>query len=515
MRADTRWQGWFGDGPTPLIGVRSIAKSYSGNLVLNRVSLAVGAGEIRGLVGENGAGKSTLMRIVSGATRADSGEMYLDGKQVQYRNVALSRRAGISVVCQEHSLLDNLSVGENIFLGGEVRGRIGGVAYNRQEARSLAVLQRLGVEVSPGAYVGRLNMAERELVEIAKAIRNDCRVLVLDEPTAPLNSAECDRLFEIVKGVAQTGTAVIYISHRLTEVFDLVDSISVLKDGVLEGTWPREAVSPEDVVRSMVGRELGDVFPAKRTEPAGDVVLRVDGLANGQRLSGVSFDVGRGEIVGIAGLEGSGTRELVRAIYGADRGATGRIVINGKNYRLGRPSSALAAGITFVSDDRRTEGLIGSQSILENLSLPSLERLQRFGVVWWRKARALAEGLVRDVDIRGARLKDSVGALSGGNQQKVALGKWLPRAPQVFLFHEPTRGIDIGARVAIYRVIRGLADQGTAILIASGDLIELIGLSDRVIVLRSGRIVRELAGAAITEEEVMMAATGQAIDAAS
>ena len=492
-------------GAAPVIQMGGIGKEFLGVRVLEEVDLACPAGEVHAIVGENGAGKSTLMKILSGAYRPSEGEILIDGEPVDFHHPLDGQRAGVAIIYQEFNLLPERTVAENIFLGREPRRGLL-IDRNAMDERSAALLSELAPDdpISPGERVGNLPVARQQTVEIAKALSLDSRIMVMDEPTAALAANEVQRLFAQIRRLKERGLAVFYISHRLKEVFEIADRITVLKDGRRVKTVRSREVTPPDLVRLMVGRELDQYFPP-RAEPGtrGPVRLRLRGARN-DLLSGVDLDVHAGEILGIAGLQGSGRTELARAIFGADPFDAGTLELDGKPRRISSPRAAVAAGIGFVTEDRKAEGLALAQPVRDNVSLAwrSLRRSLR------RDHELDVGTLVKAVELRHRSLGQEVRFLSGGNQQKVVLAKWLATEPRLVIFDEPTRGIDVGAKAGIHDLIRGLANDGVAVMMISSELPEVIGMSDRIMVMRQGAIAGEL-GPGPEESDIMFLATGE------
>jgi ribose transport system ATP-binding protein len=489
----------------PLLDMRGIGKEFLGVRVLDDVDFSCAAGEVHAIVGENGAGKSTLMKILCGAYRPSEGEVRIDGEPVSFHHPLEGQQAGVAIIYQEFNLLPDRTVAENIFLGREPRR---GILIDRRamEDRARELLTELAPDdpISPREQVGNLPVARQQSVEIAKALSLDSRIMVMDEPTAALAAHEVERLFEQIHRLKQRGLAVLYVSHRLKEVFEIADRITVLKDGKRVKTVASDEVTSPELVRLMVGRELDQYFPPRAApEARGPVRLRVRGAGN-DLLSGIDLDVHAGEIVGVAGLQGSGRTELARAIFGADPFHYGSFELDGKEMQIGSPRAAVAAGIGFVTEDRKAEGLALAQSVRDNVSL-AWRTLGRS----MRRSRELDVGtLVKAVELRSRGLGQEVRFLSGGNQQKVVLAKWLATEPRLVIFDEPTRGIDVGAKAGIHDLIRGLANEGVAVVMISSELPEVIGMSDRIIVMRQGSIAGELP-AGPQESEIMFLATGE------
>ena len=509
--------------PLPLLRVERVTKSFPGVLALQDVSLEVHPGEVLGLVGENGAGKSTLMTILSGVYQPDSGEIVFDGKPVMLHSPRQAQDLGISIIYQEFNLMPNLSVEENVFVGREPNsGKF--VRWRQLRKQTTDLLDQLGVRLNPGAIVRTLSVAEQQMVEIAKALSLNARLVIMDEPTSALTDTEVTALFEIIRGLKERGLAVIYISHRLEEIFTICDRVTVLRDGQLAGDLPIAQATPDRIVRLMVGRPLMDLFRPEEAERRLEIladrspapVLEVRGLGSTGTaqdpsaivLQDISFSVRPGEIVGLAGLVGSGRTEIARAIFGADEYDYGEIVVAGQPIRIRSPREAIQLGIGLVPEDRKLQALVLSLAIRENLSLSLLERLSRFGVVRLAAERALARRMVDALRVRTPSIEQKVLNLSGGNQQKVVIAKWLALHPKILIMDEPTRGIDIGAKAEVHGLMHQLAADGVAILMISSELPEIIHMSDRIVVMRQGRIAGELARADATQEAVMALATG-------
>ncbi|HEX5993437.1 MAG TPA: sugar ABC transporter ATP-binding protein [Thermomicrobiales bacterium] len=493
----------------PLLQMRGITKSFFGVPVLDAVDLDVMAGEVHAVVGENGAGKSTLMKILVGAYQPDSGAILLDGEEVRFNHPRQAQERGVSIIYQEFNLLPERTVAQNIFLGREpARGPL--VDNRAMEEATARLLAELGVEaaISPGSPVRDLSVAQQQTVEIAKALSFEARILVMDEPTAALSPHEVDALFERVRLLQERGLAVLYISHRMKEIFELSRRITVLKDGRKVDTVASDLVRPGELVRMMVGRELDHYFPPRAaTGEIGPVRFQVRGGAVG-KLHDIGLEVRSGEIVGLAGLAGAGRTEVARALFGVEPFTAGTVELNGKQIRVRSPRQAIRAGIGFLTEDRKSEGLVLPQSVRDNalLALRSLGQARR-------DERPVKEppsvlDLARRVELRAASLEQEVRYLSGGNQQKVVLAKWLATRAQILIFDEPTRGIDVGAKAGIHELMRELARAGAAILMISSELPEVIGMSDRILVMRDGTIAGELPAGA-SEAQIMLLATGE------
>ena len=499
-----------------LLEVRDIRKHFPGVQALDGVSLRIHEGEVLAVVGENGAGKSTLMRILGGLHQPDSGQILLNGQPMRFAGPADALRAGISLIHQELNLADNLSVAANLFLGREPRlgGPLGLLNPPAQNRAAEALLARIGLPVSPGTLVGRLAPGQRQLVEIARALSLDARVIIMDEPTSSLTQRETDRLYEVVADLKARGVAVVFISHRLFEVQRIADRVAVLRDGKNAGELSRQEISHAAMVRLMVGRDLKQFYPRSHAAAA-DAPTRLElrGLCYaGGPAKSITFALRAGELVGLAGLMGAGRTELAEALFGIRAITAGEVLLDGRKLTAGganwSPGRAVAAGVLLVPEDRRHHGLILEESVRHNLSLPNLDALSVLRFVVHRRESELAEGLAQRLRVRAAGLSQAVGLLSGGNQQKVVVGKWLARRPRVLIFDEPTRGVDVGAKAEIYGLLDQLAGQGVAVLMISSDLEEILAMSDRVLVLHQGGLAGELPRAGLSEEAVMHLATG-------
>lgn len=492
----------------PLLTVRGIAKRFPGVQALDEVDLDLGSGEVLAVVGENGAGKSTLMKILAGEQLADRGEIHFDGRPFQVRSVSEAMELGIALIHQELALAENLDVGSNVLLGREPN-RFGFMSRGEARDRATTALNRVGLEVSPSTPVAGMGMGQRQLVEIAKALSGRARILIMDEPTSSLTLAETETLFTVVDQLREQGTSVIYISHRLGEVERIADRVVVLRDGRNAGELESGEISHSAMVRLMVGRDVSRVFDRTPIE-AGDEVLAVEELRTTAHPGHeISLKVRRGEIIGLAGLVGSGRSELLRAIFGIDAPLSGRFKVNGRATSIRSPQDAMGAGLAFVPEDRKADGLLLEESVRTNTSLASLPRLAR-----WRmfnrpeRERALTAEAIRNLDIQTPDGSSLVGGLSGGNQQKVVLGRWLALEPAVLLLDEPTRGVDIGAKEEIYRLMDRSVRNGRAVLFASSEMEELISLADRICVMHEGRLAGEIPRHEFNEEQIMHLATG-------
>jgi rhamnose transport system ATP-binding protein len=492
----------------PLLVLEHATKSFGSVKALEDGSVELHAGEAHALIGENGAGKSTLVKILAGVYRPDSGRLLLDGHELHLANPAAARDAGIAVIYQEPTLFPDLSVAENIFMGRQPLS--GGRRIDAGELRRQtgALMERLGVPLDPNRPARGLSIADQQIVEIAKALSFEARVIVMDEPTAALSGAEVERLFSVAQTLQEHGAAVLFISHRLDEVFALCRRVTIMRDGRHVFSGPLHGLTNNDLVSRMVGRELDALYP-KQPASRGEVALSVDRLTREGVFTDVSFDVHHGEIVGLAGLVGAGRSEVARAAFGIDRRDAGQVTVEGRDLPPASPTAAMAAGMGFVPEDRREQGLIMDLSIARNASLASLRRLKRGLLIRAADEQRLAADWATRLRLKFARLSDPVSVLSGGNQQKVVLAKWLARRPTVLIVDEPTRGIDVGTKAEVHRLLSDLAGQGVAVLMISSELPEILGMADRVLVMHEGRLTAELSRDEASEQTVMLAATGQ------
>ena len=493
--------------PERILEMRGIDKTFPGVHALRAVDLDVRIGEILGLVGENGAGKSTLIKILAGAYARDAGEIRIAGEPVEAASPNEMIGRGIAVIYQEPSLAAHLSVAENIFMGRLPTTRFGIVDRRKLVEDTAVVAERLGLDIDPGARVGTLSVARRQMVEIAKALSRDARLIVLDEPSAVLADAELDGLVRVMHRLAEKGVAFIYISHRLNEVFRITDRVTVMKDGRVVATERTADMTPERLVRLMVGRDLGQIFGERQRAPVGEVALEVRGLTRDGVFQDVSFSVRAGEIVGVAGLAGSGRTEVLRAIHGADPLDAGTVEILGRTVTIGSPREAIALGIGLLTEDRKADGLLLQQPVHSNVTISRMGEVAPTGVIRMDVERGIVDGYIDRLSIRTPSGRTLVRNLSGGNQQKVIFAKWLNARCRVLLIDEPTRGVDVGAKREIYALLRDLAARGTAIVMVSSELPEVIGISDRIVVMREGRVAVTLDAAEATEERIMAHAT--------
>jgi len=494
---------------TPVVALEDAYKSFGAVRALQGARLELYAGEAHALVGENGAGKSTLIKVLAGVHQPDSGTLTVDGEPVTFRSTADAMAAGIAVIYQEPTLFPDLTVAENIAVGRQPRGRAGAIDRRAMNRTAAELFTRLGVPIHPDRPARGLSIADQQLVEIAKALSVGARVLVMDEPTAALSGVEVDRLFAVVRGLREEGAAVLFISHRFAEVEELCQRVTVMRDGRHVSTDLMGEVTTDELVRRMVGRELSSMFAKEDVEP-GEVLLEVEGLTREGVFADVTFQVRAGEIVALAGLVGSGRSEVVQSIFGVDPRDSGTVRVAGRTLPAGRPSAAMAAGLALVPEDRRQQGLILDLSIQRNITLPRSRRLATAGLLTGGSERRSAREWAERLHTRFSRLSDPVSTLSGGNQQKVVLAKWLSTEPKVLIVDEPTRGIDVATKAEVHRLMSALAARGVAVLAVSSELPEVLGMADRVLVMREGRLAADIPRAEATEESIIRAGTGAA-----
>lgn len=491
----------------PVVEMRGISKAFPGVQALDNVDVNVGKGEILCILGENGAGKSTLMKILAGAYSADSGEVRLNGEVQEFKTTQDAYDAGISTVYQELNLCSNLTAMENIFLGRERRGKGGLISYKRTYEETNNLFQDLGVEVNPRSFIQDLGVANQQMVEIAKALSFDSQVIIMDEPTSSLTEREIDTLFSLMRRLKANGVSMIFISHKLGEVFEIADRVVVLRDGKLIGERPTNETSENELIGMMVGRELGSLFSERARQPGDEAVLEVRGLSGPPKLKEISFTLKKGEILGLSGLVGAGRTELAMLLMGAEKKTEGSVFLNGEEIDIRKPSDAVERGIGYVSEDRKQLALILDMTVRENLTMAIHNKVtNRYGFLDARKERELSKQYIDRLRIKVSSQENIVESLSGGNQQKVVISKWLATEPQVLILDEPTRGIDVGAKAEVHRIITDLADRGVSIVLISSEMQEILALSDRVLVIHEGRLKATLDREEASQEKIMSAA---------
>ncbi len=494
-----------------IVEMQKVSKAFPGVLALDQVDFSCLPGEVHAVVGENGAGKSTLMKTLAGVYQPEKGKIFLRGKEISFSSPKDAQNSGISIIYQEFNLIPELSVAENIFLGREPSKRWWLIDTARLNQRSTELLADLEADLDIQSKVKDLGVAQQQMVEIAKALSLNADVIVMDEPSAVVSGRELDSLFRIIRTLKKSGKTIIYISHRIDEIFEISDRTTVLRDGKLVGQVKSKDVDKPKIVNMMVGRSLSETFPV-REQGEKKEVLALENVCSGNFLKQVSFKIYSGEIVGLAGLVGSGRSEVARAIFGADSIDNGTVLLNGRPIKKATPKSSIAGGIGFVTENRGKDGLIYSLPVRKNLTLPLLDRIKRWCFVSEAKEKDFSTDCVKEFGIITTGIEQEIQYLSGGNQQKVILAKWVNINPSILILDEPTRGIDVGAKTEIYQLMRLLAKQGTAILMISSELSEIIGMSDRILVMHNGRIMGELPPSEATEERILMMTTAQHMD---
>lgn len=489
------------------VKMKGITKSFGTNSVLRGVDITLRSGEIHALMGENGAGKSTLMNILTGLHKYDAGEILINNKNTVYQNPKEAEEHGVSFIHQEMNTWPQMTVVENLFIGKEIRNKFGWLNTKEMEKRAKAVFEDLGIQLDLHLEVQTLSVGQQQMIEIAKALMTNAQVLIMDEPTAALTEREIEMLFKIIMNLKQKGVAIIYISHRMEEIFKISDCITVMRDGVSIDTTKTKSTTVDEVVKKMVGRDLEDYYPEKESKIR-EVLFEARQLSRSGVFNDISFTVRQGEIVGFSGLMGSGRTEIMRAIFGIDELDNGEILLEKKALKIKRPSDAIDKGIGFLTENRKDEGLILDYSIKENISLPSIDGFKKRGLIDTTAEKDFVQLLMKRLNVKAQNAELAVSNLSGGNQQKVVLAKWIGIGSKVLILDEPTRGVDVGAKREIYQLMNELAARGVAIIMVSSDLPEVLGVSDRIIVVHEGNIAGELNKAEATEEKIMSLATG-------
>lgn len=489
------------------IEMRGIDKSFGDNQVLKNAGFLLDTGEVHALMGENGAGKSTLMKILTGVYTKNSGQIFVDGKEVTYKNAREAEKAGIVFIHQELNVLFDLTVEENMFLGKEIKNKFGVCDKAKMREECSQILKKLNVDISPSQRMEELSIGQQQMVEIAKALMEDAKVIIMDEPTAALTQSETKVLFEVVNTLRKRKVSIVYISHRMEEIFELCDRITVLRDGSYIDTKNIKDTNMNDVVKMMIGREIGERYPARNVK-IGEKVLEVKNLTCPSKFENVSFEVHKGEVLGVSGLMGAGRTEIMQAVFGNMSHVTGTMFLEGKEIHNHSPKEAMDHGIGFITEDRKVEGLMLEESITKNISLANLDRISNKKVIQKEKEKELVKTSIEDLHIRCFGADQECGSLSGGNQQKVVFAKWIHTNPKVLILDEPTRGVDIGAKKEIYNMINMLAQKGVAIIMVSSELPEILGMSDRIMVVREGQVRGILDKQEADQENIMILATG-------
>ena len=489
------------------IEMRGIDKSFGGNAVLKNAGFLLDDGEVHALMGENGAGKSTLMKILTGVYTKDAGQVIVDGKEVCYNNPQEAEKAGIVFIHQELNVLFDLTVEENMFLGKEIKKAFGICDRKAMRKRVQEILDMLGVDIDPTQRMDELSIGQQQMIEIAKALMVDAKVLIMDEPTAALTQSETEVLFKVVNSLRKKGVSIVYISHRMEEIFELCDRITILRDGTYIDTKRIADIDMNDIVKMMIGREIGERYPVRNSK-IGDVAFEVKNLNCPGAFENVSFEVRAGEVLGVSGLMGAGRTEIMQAIFGNMPNVTGQLFLDGKEIKNKNPQQAIQNGIGFITEDRKVEGLMLEESIMKNISLANLGRISNGGVINKKKEQELVNKGIEELRIRCFGPQHECNNLSGGNQQKVIFAKWIYTNPKVLILDEPTRGVDIGAKKEIYNIINELAAKGVAIIMVSSELPEVLGMSDRVMVVREGEVRGILNKEEANQASIMTLATG-------
>ena len=489
------------------IEMKGIDKAFGSNQVLKDSGFLLRDGEVHALMGENGAGKSTLMKILTGVYTKDAGTIFVDGQEVSYKNPQEAEKAGIVFIYQELNVLFDLTVEENLFMGKEITKKFGICDKTAMRAKAQEVMDRMGVNIPIDAVMSDLSVGQQQMVEICKALMVDAKVLIMDEPTAALTQSETEVLFEVMNSLRSKGVSIVYISHRMEEIFELCDRITILRDGQYIDTKYIKDITMDDVVQMMIGREIGERFPSRNVAIGGEV-LRVEDLTHEKFFRDVNFSVRAGEVLGVSGLMGAGRTEIMQAIFGNLPGVTGKIFIEGQEISIRNPRQAIAAGIGFITEDRKTEGLLLEKSIAENIELANLGKVSKSSVLSAKKGTELVKRGISEFRIKCFGPEHECGNLSGGNQQKVVLAKWIYTDPKILILDEPTRGVDIGAKKEIYSVINELAAKGVAVIMVSSELPEVLGMSDRIMVVHEGKVTGIIDAATADQAKVMTLATG-------
>lgn len=492
------------------IEMKGINKSFGTNQVLKNAGFLLKDGEVHALMGENGAGKSTLMKILTGVYTKDSGTVVVDSKEVDYHNPQEAEKAGIVFIYQELNVLFDLTVEENLFMGKEITKGFGVCDKKAMRKKAKEILEKMGVDIRTNAVMSDLSVGQQQMIEICKALMVDAKVIIMDEPTAALTQSETEALFKVIKSLRQKGVSIVYISHRMEEIFELCDRITVLRDGAYIDTREIKDIDMNDIVKMMIGREIGERYP-KREVAIGKEVLRVEGLTKEKVFHDVDFSVSAGEVLGVSGLMGAGRTEIMQAIFGNMSYESGKVYIEGKEVQIKNPQQAIKAGIGFITEDRKTEGLMLDKSIEENVALPNLGKISQNSVLSGSSEDKLVGKAIEEFHIKCFGPEHECNNLSGGNQQKVVLAKWIYTDPKILILDEPTRGVDIGAKKEIYSVINELAAKGVAIIMVSSELPEVLGMSDRIMVVREGEIRGIINSEEANQENVMTLATGGTI----
>jgi ribose transport system ATP-binding protein len=492
----------------PVIEMKGISKSFSGNKVLDRVDFQLLLGEVHALMGENGAGKSTLIKILTGIYERNEGTVTVKGNEVHFHNPKEAEQSGIAVIHQELNIIPTLTVYENMFLGKELTvGRFGFTKDKEMKQKTKEYLNRLGIDLDPNVEAGKLSVGQQQMIEIARAVAANTEVLIMDEPTAALTDREIEALFKVISSLKEQGVAIVYVSHRMEEIFQICDRISVLRDGQFIDVKEVATTNFDEIVKLMVGRQLGERFPERVTKIGGER-FKVEGLTCKGSFENIHFSVNQGEVIGVAGLMGAGRTEIMQAIFGYRHLDSGKIFIDGKEVTIKTPHDAIKAGIAFVTEDRKSQGLILDLSVRENFSITNLDKISAKSLISSQKEVSMVDEMIEKLRVKTSGRELSVKSLSGGNQQKIVIGKWLGMNPKILILDEPTRGVDVGAKKEIYQLINDLTKQGVAIIMVSSELPEILGMSDRILVIHEGKLAGVLDKSDASQEKIMQFATG-------
>jgi ribose transport system ATP-binding protein len=492
----------------PYIQMKGISKAFSGNKVLEDVEFEILPGEVHALMGENGAGKSTLMKILTGIYERDAGTVFIKGKEVHFKNAKEAELAGIAVIHQELNIIPYLTVSENMFLGKELTyGKFGITKDKEMQIKTKEYLNRLGIDIDPSMDAGDLSVGQQQMIEIARAVAANTEILIMDEPTAALTDREIEALFKVIQSLKQQGVGIVYISHRMEEIFQICDRISVLRDGQFIGVKAIPNTNFDEVVKMMVGRQLGERYPERDTV-IGPERLKVENFTSKGCFEKIHFSVHQGEILGVAGLMGAGRTEIMEAIFGYRPIQDGKLVIDGKETTIKSPFDAIQAGIGFITEDRKSEGLVLDLSVRENFSLTNLIKISKNNIISTKEEESFVEEMIKKLHVKTSSSEQIVKSLSGGNQQKIVIGKWLGINPKILILDEPTRGVDVGAKKEIYQIMNELTKKGVSIIMVSSELPEILGMSDRIMVIHEGKLSTILNKAEANQEKIMQAATG-------
>ncbi|MFO1442424.1 sugar ABC transporter ATP-binding protein [Bacillus sp. Bva_UNVM-123] len=491
-----------------VIEMKGISKSFSNNKVLENVEFNILPGEVHALMGENGAGKSTLMKILTGIYERDAGTIVVKGQEVHFKNAKKAEDAGIAVIHQELNIIPNLTVAENMFLGKELSISPIGITKDKEmKQKTKEYLNRLGIDIDPSIEAGQLSVGQQQMIEIARAVAAKTEVLIMDEPTAALTDREIEALFKVIASLKTQGVGIVYISHRMEEIFQICDRISVLRDGEFIGVKAIKDTSFDEIVKMMVGRQLGERFPDRDNE-IGEERFKVENLTSKDKFSDISFSVRQGEILGIAGLMGAGRSEIMEAIFGYRSLSNGKMWIDGDEVTIKSPYDAIKRGIGFITEDRKSKGLVLPLSVRENFSLTNLLKISKNSMISMKKEQSFVNDMIQKLHVKTSSSELAVRSLSGGNQQKIVIGKWLGIEPKILILDEPTRGVDVGAKKEIYQIMNELTKQGVSIIMVSSELPEILGMSDRIAVIHEGRLTAILDKSEADQEKIMQAATG-------